>query len=1155
MPCHMRNDKCRTCAQEDLETERRIKRDLKLEAERQAREAAYKRELQEIQDEIDHERRTIRYRKDEEEQQKTLAQQRADLAALKQTAERVLKAAKAQAKHNMPGSFPGADPPTPPTDAESPDSLQDLPDGAAQEWQYLKQLEGAKNECLDELMGMIGLEEVKSEFLAVKSTVDTAIRQDVSLGKERFGCSMLGNPGTGKTTVARIYAQFLTSLGVIPGSCFKEETGAGLANAGVSGCKRIIDEIMNDGGGVLFIDEAYQLTSGNSSGGGAVLDYLLPEVENLNGKVVFILAGYRKQMESFYAHNPGLPSRFPIEMKFDDYTDEELLRIFELKMRNKYGGRMNCEDGSRGLYSRIVTRRVGRGRGREGFGNARTVENTLVAVSSRQATRLRKERRQGKHPDDFLFTKEDLIGPEPTEALTGSEAWKKLQKLFGLEAVKEAVRSLVDSVKQNYTRELDEQPPIEYSLNRVFLGNPGTGKTTVAKLYGAILVDLGLLSKGEVIIKNPSDFVGAHLGESEKQTKGILAASLGKVLVIDEAYGLYGGQGSTADIFKSAVIDTIVAEVQSVPGDDRCVLLLGYKDQMSTMFQNVNPGLSRRFPISSAFEFEDFDDEALRQILNLKLKQQGFHATDQSKRVAMDILGRARNRPNFGNAGEIDIMLDAAKARHQSRFSNKETSSASILEALDFDENFDRAERAETNVSMLFEGTVGQEDVIAKLQGYQETVRTMKSLELDPKEDIPFNFLFRGPPGTGKTTTAKKMGKVFYDMGFLATADVEECSATDLIGQYIGQTGPKVQAKLDTALGKVLFIDEAYRLAEGHFAKEAMDELVDATTKDKYAKKLIIILAGYQNDINRLMTTNPGLTSRFPEVIDFRTLRADECVKLLLQALMSHKSRLSGANSKKKVNLDISVLQSLQEPLASKLNHLFSELSKQESWASARDVKTLAKGIFNVVVQDKQGIAKGHLTVFGDIVEAELMKMLHERAGRSVGHSRSFPSLANLEQAPSQMPPSSNGPQIKTQTTIKQSVIERDSAPQEKDEDPRKKETPIKAEQPRREATRDAGVSDEIWEQLQKDKQAEEQREQEYNDLLKAQRTASDAAREAIVKKLLEEEERRRKEEEARKKLETMGVCPVGYPWIKQEGGYRCGGGSHYMSDAAVGKL
>ena len=116
-----------------------------------------------------------------------------------------------------------------------------------------------------------------------------------------------------------------------------------------------------------------------------------------------------------------------------------------------------------------------------------------------------------------------------------------------------------------------------------------------------------------VVVKNPSDFVGDVIGGSEKQTKGILAASFGKVLVIDEAYSLYSGgnQGSTTDSFKTAVVDTIVAEVQSVPGDDRCVLLLGYREQMEEMFQNVNPGLSRRFPLVSAFVFDDFDDVSI----------------------------------------------------------------------------------------------------------------------------------------------------------------------------------------------------------------------------------------------------------------------------------------------------------------------------------------------------------------------------------------------------------------------------------------------------------------------------------------------------------------------------------------------------------------
>lgn len=651
-----------------------------------------------------------------------------------------------------------------------------------------------------------------------------------------------------------------------------------------------------------------------------------------------------------------------------------------------------------------------------------------------------------------------------------------------------------------------------------------------------------------MVLKNPSDFVGAALGESEKLTKGILAASLGKVLVIDEAYGLYGGHGSTADPYKTAVIDTIVAEVQSVPGDDRCVLLLGYKEQMESMFQNVNPGLRRRFPVSSAFEFEDFNDDELGKILDMKLKQQGYDATDQAKRVAMEMLNRAKNSPKFGNAGEVDNTLDLAKSRHQSRLSQKKTRSVSTLEALDFDENFDRAERAETNVAKLFEGTVGQEGTISILQRYQETVRGMKALELDPKENIPFNFLFRGPPGTGKTTTAKKMGKVFYDMGFLATAEVIECTTTDLIGQHVGQTGPKVQQQLDKALGRVLFIDEAYRLADGLYGKEAMDELVDAVTKDKYAKKLIIILAGYEKDINHLMTTNPGLTSRFPEVINFPSLNAAGCVKLLTELLKSKQKQM------RKVALDISVLEPLHLSSGNVLTRLFSQLSQQDGWANARDIQTVAGDIFKKTIADKVGIAKGQLTVRMTTIEAELMNMLQERASRSQNITSPVRPLADFGSPQTALPPSADGPRFTTKTAVNHTTHVREaSPPEEKEEQAKTMPAADQAKKPRgQEATRDAGVSDEVWEQLQKDREAEEQREQEYRDLLKAQRTARAAARAEIAKKLLAEEERRKKEAEAQKKLAAMGVCPMGYSWIKQGGGYRCAGGSHFMSEDAL---
>lgn len=415
-------------------------------------------------------------------------------------------------------------------------------------------------------------------------------------------------------------------------------------------------------------------------------------------------------------------------------------------------------------------------------------------------------------------------------------------------------------------------------------------------------------------------------------------------------------------------------------------------------------------------------------------------------------------------------------------------------------------------------------------------------------------------------------------MGFLSAVEVVECSASDLIGSYVGQTGPKTRAQLEKALGKVLFVDEAYRLAEGHFATEAINELVDLLTKPTFMDKIVVILAGYDKDINNLISVNPGLASRFPEQIVFRNMSPEHCLAVLKRSIEEQDIQTpSIKDPKSKFHKEMVVL--------------LKQFASLPSWGNARDIKTLAKTMIGSVFRTQTSNSEA-LAISADEILRHTRTMLQERKDRSTN----LPSNTAREILP-ELLQRLQGPQppIPTVTTTTQAKETARPPPPPTDMPPSPpQDTDIQ---------RDDGVSDETWFQLQADMhaqkaqpplppnaistgesalesataaerdkltalkhleraQARDRDEAEVQDLKRRQehaRLEERAARRAREKAMEElermrlREVRQKREEQVQVRLRQMGVCSAGFQWIKQSAGYRCAGGSHFVSDGQLG--
>ncbi len=468
-----------------------------------------------------------------------------------------------------------------------------------------------------------------------------------------------------------------------------------------------------------------------------------------------------------------------------------------------------------------------------------------------------------------------LIDIMPQKNVSGIDDVKKeLEGIVGIESVKQYIFGLEDNLKIQRLRENAGFKATNISMHMIFTGNPGTGKTTIARIVAKYLKALGILSQGQLREVTRADLVGQYVGQTAKLTNDIIKSSLGGVLFIDEAYALCRDKHDT---FGLEAIDTLVKGVED-NREDLVVILAGYKEEMEE-FLKTNSGLKSRFP--NVINFEDYTPEEMYEISFITANSKGYKVSEDCKEQLIKLFekNQIKGKNDSGNGRLARNVIEKAILNQSKRLIVDSNAPMDLLCYEDF--KFEEVGKFDLEESL---------SKVIGLENVKEFVRTQYKLLIAQEKrrkagmivdtSQALNMIFSGNPGTGKTTIARLVADMFKEMGLLKSGHLIETDRSGLVAEYAGQTAKKTEEVFRSSLGGILFIDEAYALANdnGGFGKEAIDTLVN--------------LAGYKKEMEDFLKTNSGLQSRFPLNINFPDYSADELFGIALKMIKDTGFRL-----------------------------------------------------------------------------------------------------------------------------------------------------------------------------------------------------------------------------------------------------------------------
>lgn len=778
---------------------------------------------------------------------------------------------------------------------------------------------------LTSMEGIVGMHEVKECLRDIKNRFDIAQKRSGfgSTEYESRCIAVLGKSGMGKTTAANRIAHALYRLGISQSENPVYATYDDIVKTDEQSTVQAIQTLFQSAlGGTLIIDDFEEFYSDNESAAGMVtLKYLIKAYQKAEKKLIIIIAGEKDEMLKIFDKKPEFERMFSsYTIQLLGYTPDEYVTLFE-KFANASGNMLEerAKDPLKAHFKRSC--------GNPDFDYLYSVMNLLDAAKTDVANKA-SVKRHVKETDYIVIRIENLGITEKARSI--GELKEELNNLTGLHGAKEKINEIIKIQENTILKAKQEGREIRGglgSMHMVFTGAPGTGKTTVARLVGEIYRELGVLKTGQFIEVTRMDLVSDIVGRTKDLVKKAVEDAIGGILFIDEAYSLYQDDN---DSFGKEAVDTLVPLIENYR-NDMLVIMAGYTKDMSEFIDKANTGLASRF--NTFIEFDDYNIDEMMEIFQYNLNMDDYLLEGAAVDAVRKLILEKMKDPKFGNARGVRNIYEAIKRRQLVR----------LADMPDWGVNGEKIIRAEdVGVSVENEGETVEKllaelNALTGLSGVKSQVNSMvnrvrvNQARAASGMEVPnigtMHMIFAGSAGTGKTTVARLIGKIYKALGLLGTGNTIEVARNDLVAEYIGQTAIKTQSVINRSFGNVLFIDEAYTLVgkgENDYGQEAIDTLLKAMEDRR--DSMVVILAGYSDKIQTFIDSNEGLSSRFKNWIEFEDYSLEEMYQIF----------------EFMVEADHLILEPDAKP---HVLRLISEKSQQKNFGNARGIRNLLDDI------------------------------------------------------------------------------------------------------------------------------------------------------------------------------------------------------------------